>query len=78
MISIELIFPLRDKRVCMRVEESLPVGELKSYLRKNLKINNDCIYLLTPKENVSDEMTLYEAGMRTGSGVIISDGDLEC
>ena len=78
MISIELIFPLRDKRVCMRVEESLPVGELKSYLRKNLGINNDCIYLLTPKENITDDMTLSEAGMCTGSGVIISDDNSGC
>ncbi len=77
MISLELIFPVQDKRVCMRVKKSMSVGDLKKFLRDNFKINNDCIYLLTPKENISDEMTLSEAGMCTGSGVIISDDNSE-
>ena len=78
MISIELIFPMREKRVCMRVGETLSVGDFKRFLRQNYRINNDCIYLLTPKENITDDMTLSEAGMCTGSGVIISDDNSEC
>ena len=77
MISLELIFPIQDKRVCMRVKESMTVGDLKRFLRDNYKINNNCIYILTPKENVPDEMTLSEAGLCTGSGVIISDDNSE-
>ncbi len=61
----------------MRVKKSMSVGDLKKFLRDNFKINNDCIYLRTPKENISDEMTLSEAGMCTGSGVIISDDNSE-
>ena len=77
MISLELIFPIQDKRVCMRVKESMSIGDLKKFLRNNFRINNDCIYLLTSKEIVSDDMTLSEAGMCTGSGVIISDDNSE-
>ena len=73
MISIELIFPVKEKRVFMRVAETTRIGDLKKYLRENYKINNDCIYLLTAKENITDDMSLSEAGMHSGSGVIISD-----
>lgn len=73
MISIELIFPTVGKRLCMRVGETTSVGEFKRYLRNFFNINNSCIFMLTPVENVTDGMSLVEAGMYMGSGVIIDD-----
>lgn len=74
MISIELIFPVQQKRVCVRVNETTHVGEFKRYLARFYKVKYDCILMLSNNKNVTDEMTLSEAGMFTGSGVVIDDG----
>ena len=73
MISLEIIIPSQSKRLCMRVGESISVGEFKRYLRVFFDIKNDCIFMLTSKEFVTDGMSLTDAGMYTGSGVIIDD-----
>ncbi len=73
MISIELIFPSKSKKLVMRVGESTSVGEFRRYLRKFFNVSNNCIFMLTPKENVTDGMSLTEAGMFMGSGVIIEN-----
>ena len=74
MISIELILPTIQKRLCMTVRESISVGEFKKHLRRFFNIKNDCIFMLTQREIISDDMSLTEAGMFTGSGVIIDNG----
>ena len=74
MISIELIFPTKEKRLCARVDETISLGDFKKNLCKNLGINNDCIYIISCPENVSDDMSLSRIGMCNGSGVIIDDG----
>lgn len=74
MISLELILPEEDKRLCMRVRETTKVGDLKGFLRRSFGINNDSILLLTNRKNVSDDMSLTEAGMYMGSGVIVENG----
>ena len=74
MISIELILPEKGKRLCMRVGETTSVGELKRYLRSSFKVKNESIFILSPKESITDDMTLKEAGMYTGSGVLITNG----
>ena len=74
MISIELILPTMQKRLCMTVRESTSVGEFKKYLRRFFDIKNDCIFMLTACERITDDMSLSEAGMFTGSGVIIDNG----
>ena len=74
MISIELIFPLKDKRLCARVDESISVGDFKKKICSIYGINNSSIYMLSCPENVSDEMSLSEIGMCNGSGVMIEDG----
>ena len=74
MISIELIFPTKGKRMCMRVVETTSVGDLKRYLTTFFGVKNEDIFILTSDENISDDMTLSEAGMYTGSGVLIENG----
>ena len=74
MISIELIFPQKGKRLCMRVGKKTLVGDLKKYIRTFFGVGAGNIFLLTGKEDVSDDMTLEEAGMYTGSGVVIDNG----
>ncbi len=78
MISLELILPEENKRLCVRVRETLKVGDLKRFLRRSFGINNSSILLLTGKKNVSDDMSLTEAGMFMGSGVIIENGMPRC
>ncbi len=75
MISIELIFPLKGKRLCMRVAETTSVGELKRYLITCFGVEKEDILILASGENISDEMSLADAGMHTGSGVLIENGD---
>ena len=58
----------------MTVRESTSVGDFKKYLRRFFDIKNDCIFMLTQRELISDDMSLSEAGMYTGSGVIIDNG----
>ena len=74
MISIELIFPLKGKRLCMRVAETTSVGDLKKYLSTFFGVRKEDILMLTSGETISDEMSLADAGMHTGSGVLIEDG----
>ena len=74
MISIELILPEKGKRLCMRVGEETSVGELKRYIRSSFGVKNENIFMLASKEIITDDMTLSEAGMYTGSGVLITDG----
>ncbi len=75
MISIELILPKEDKRLCVRVGEKMTVKEFKCFLSRFYKVKYNRILMLTSQKNVTDDMTLTEAGMHTGSGVIIDDGD---
>ena len=65
MISIELIFPLKDKRLCVRVDESISIGEFRSKLCKFFNVKNEGIFMLTIPESVSDDISLSEAGMYT-------------
>ena len=74
MISIELIFPIKEKRLCARVDETISVGDFKKNLCRNFGINNDCIHIISCPEKVSDDMKLSQIGMCNGSGVIIDDG----
>ncbi len=74
MISLELILPEADKRLCIRVKETIKIRDLKSYLKRSFGINNDNILFLTHVRSVSDEMSLSEAGLYMGSGVIIKNG----
>ena len=78
MISLELIFPETEKRLCMRIEETTKVGDFRKYLKEFFGANNNCILMMTSKKDVTDDMSLTEAGMCTGSGVIISDEPVGC
>ena len=71
MISIELIFPIQDKRLCARVSESLSIGDYKRKILPAQGIRNGCIFMPGTNKNITDDMTLSEAGMHSGSGVII-------
>ena len=71
MISIELIIPSQDKRLCIRADESITIGEFKKKIREFSGNKNKRILLLTAQEIVTDEMTLTEAGLYDGSGVVI-------
>ncbi len=71
MISIELIIPERELRLCVRVRKRLKVGELKSFLRGFSGLDNDCFFIIDGRNNVPDDVTLSEAGIHDGSGVII-------
>ena len=71
MISIELIIPSQDKRLCIRADESITIGEFKKKIRDFSGNKNKRILLLTAQEIVTDEMTLTEAGLYDGSGVVI-------
>lgn len=73
MIALELILPTRNKKLCMTVGETTSVGEFKKYLRHFFDVNNERIFMLSGTEITSDEISLSEAGMFTGSGVIIDD-----
>ena len=71
MISIELIIPSQDKRLCIRADESITIGEFKKKIRDFSGNKNKRILLLTAQEIVTVEMTLTEAGLYDGSGVVI-------
>lgn len=73
MISLELIFPVKDKRLCARVDESMSVAELRKNLCRIFGIKNDCILIPNLPSGERDDMTLAEAGMHNGSGVIIDN-----
>lgn len=75
MISIELILPKENKRLCVRVGEKMSVKEFKCFLSRFYNVKYDKILMITSEKNVTDDMTLTEAGMYTGSGVIIDNGD---
>ncbi len=75
MISIELIIPDEDKRLCVRVGEDMTVKEFKCFLSRYYNVKYDRILMLTSVNHVSDDMSLAEAGMYTGSGVIIDNGE---
>ncbi len=74
MISIELIFPVKAKRHCMRVDEMTTVSDLKKYICSVFNVRPEDIFILTSCEHIDDDMTLLRAGMYTGSGVVIDDG----
>ena len=73
MISIEVIFPLKDKRLCARVDETMSVADFKKNLRKIFGIKNGCIVIPNVPEGECEDMTLRELGMHNGSGVIIDN-----
>lgn len=73
MISIELIFPLQDKRLCARVNESIRIGDFRKKILSSLGIKNGRIFIMGTNKNITDDMTLSEAGLHSGSGVIIED-----
>ncbi len=73
MIALELILPTRNKKLCMTVGETTSVREFKKYLRNFFDVNNERIFMLSGHEITSDDISLSEAGMNTGSGVIIDD-----
>ena len=73
MISIELILIGSNKRLCMTVDETTKIGDFRRYLRRFFGIKNECILILSEQEKITDEMSLSEAGMYTGSGVVIED-----
>ena len=74
MISIELVVPSQDRRLCARADESITVGEFKEKIRQFSGNKNERIFLLTAQENVTDDMTLTEAGLYDGSGVMVEIG----
>ena len=78
MIALELILPTRNKRLCMTVGETTTVGEFKKYLRQFFDVNNERIFMLSGQDITSDDISLSEAGMYTGSGVIIDDESSGC
>ena len=78
MIALELILPTRNKRLCMAVGETTTVGEFKKYLRHFFNVNNERIFMLSGRDYISDDISLSEAGMNTGSGVIIDDELSDC
>ncbi len=71
MISLELIDKKDQKRLFIRVDEMTKIGELKSFLRVNFKTDNSSILMQDTHKKVTDDMTLTEAGLYTGSGVMI-------
>lgn len=78
MISMELIDKKEKKRLYIRVDEMTKIGELKRFLRKNFGINNSSILMQETHQNVTDDMTIIEAGFYTGSGVIIKNEMHKC
>lgn len=76
MISLELIFPGQGKRMCAHVCEKITVGEFEKKITDFFGIKNGRVLLLSDRKNVSKDMTLKQAGMHTGSGVIMEDGNL--
>ena len=74
MISIELVIPSQDRRLCVRADESITIGEFKKKIRQFSGNKNDRILLLTAQEIVTDDMTLTQAGLYDGSGVMIEIG----
>lgn len=73
MISIELIFPLKDKRLCARVDETMSIAEFKKNMSRIFGIKNDCIVIPNIPSPECGNMTLKESGLHNGSGVIIED-----
>ena len=74
MISLELVFPEREKRMYVRVDESMKIGEFKKKIRMYFSKNNCRILMLSGRHDLTDGMTIREAGLRNGSGVIIEIG----
>lgn len=72
MISMELIDERDKKRLFIRVEKKTKIGDLKRFLTTEFAINNNSILLQNTGRKVTDDMTLIEAGLCTGSGVIIT------
>ncbi len=75
MIAIELILIGSNKRLCMTVSETTKIGEFRRYLRNFFGITNECILILSDRKDVTDDMSLGEAGMYTGLGVVIEDDE---
>ncbi len=73
MISLELVFPLKDKRLCARVDETMTIADLRKNLCRIFGIKNDCILIPNIPEEDCEDTCLKEAGMHNGSGVIIED-----
>ena len=71
MISIELIFPVQDKRLCVRVSETISIGDFRRKILSYLGIKNGRVFIPQGRKNITDDMTLSEAGMHSGSGVVI-------
>ena len=71
MISIELVIPAQDRRLCVRADESMTIGDFKKKIGEFSGNKNNRILLLTAQDFVTDGMTLAEAGLCDGSGVMI-------
>lgn len=71
MISIELVFPEREKRMYVRVDESMKIGDFKTKISRFLSKNNCRILMFSGRTDLPDGVTIREAGLRNGSGVII-------
>ncbi len=71
MISLELVIPAQDRKLCVRVDESMTIGEFKKKIRDFSGNKNNRILLFTAQDLVANEMTLTEAGLCNGSGVMI-------
>ena len=71
MISMELVIPEQDRRLCVRADESMKIGEFKKKIGEFSGNKNNRILLFTAQDPVTDEMTLTEAGLCNGSGVMI-------
>ena len=74
MISIEMVIPAQDRRLCVRVDESMKIGEFKKKIGQFSGNKNERILLLTAQDIVTDDMTLTEAGLYDGSGVMVEIG----
>ena len=72
MILLELIFPEQDKRLFLTVPGTVSVGEFVRFLKGFFKIKNSRILFMTGTDP-TDEMSLFEAGFHTGTGVMICE-----
>ena len=78
MISIELALVKEKKRLCVRVDERMSLGDFSRELREIFKIKNGRILMLSLKKNVSDDMSVNEAGLYNGCTVVIENGNDQC
>ncbi|MCR5688183.1 MAG: hypothetical protein K6G58_09195 [Lachnospiraceae bacterium] len=59
----------------MRVSESICVGDLKKFVRSFFSLKNNCFIMFSGRGELPDEMSLADAGLCDGSGVMIGIED---